>query len=324
MRLKIFCSAVTGVLAFLFVGPVFAQEAFPSKPLRIVIPWPPGGPPDLMARLAAPKMSELLGKPVVVENRAGATGTIGTGAVVKSAPDGHMLLLTPNQPIVMAPALFPTPYDPSKDLAPVATLGESMNALVVNAASNVHSVADLIAAARAKPGAVTFSSSGQGSIGHLTGELIKQLAGIDMLHIPYKSAGQSVTAVVVEEVTVSGSSIQQSLPYIKAGKLRGLGVTGVKPSKYLPELKPLAEQGVPGMAITVWYAAYAPAKTPRAILHTWRETLLKAFQDPAVQQKLDSVGIEWMWQEPDQISARIENELGQWRKVVRAANIQAH
>lgn len=160
----------------------------------LIIPFPPDGPPDLMARLVIPRLAELWGKPVMVENGSGATGTIGTSAVVKAAPDGHVLLLTPNQPIVIAPALFQTPYyDPTKDLVPVATLGESTNALVVSASSPINSVAELIAATKAKPSALSFSSSGQGSIGHLTGEMIKQLAGIDMLHVPYPGAAQSVT-----------------------------------------------------------------------------------------------------------------------------------
>jgi len=315
---------VVACLACAFVAPVFADEPFPSKTIRVVVPFPPAGPNDLMARLVAPRMSELFGKPVIVENRGGATGTIGTGAVVKSAPDGHVLLLTPNQPIVIAPALFQTPYDPAKDLIAVATLGESTNALVVSASSPINSLADLIAAAKAKPGALTFSSSGQGSIGHLTGEMIKQFAGIDILHVPYAGAGQSITAVVSGEVTMSGSSIQQSLPLIKAGKLKPLGVTGLRPSKYLPELKTLSDQGLKGLSITVWYAAYLPAKTPQSIVQSWRKTLLTTFQDPLVQQKLDGVGIEWLWQEPDQIGARIETELGQWRKVVHAAHITAH
>lgn len=314
-------SIIVAVAALLSGSTVFAQDAFPSKTIRFVVPFPPGGPPDLMARLVTPKLTELWGKPVIVENRGGATGTIGSAAVVKAAPDGHMILLTPNQPISLAPALFQTPYDPIKDLIPIAALGESTNALVVSANSSYNTVGELIAAAKAKPGALTFSSSGQGSIGHLTGEMIKQIAGIDMLHIPYPAAGPSVTAVVTGEVTVSGSSIQQSLPLLKSGRLRALGVTGPRSSKYLPELKPLAELGLPGLGITVWYAAYAPARTPRQTLLALREALLAAFQEPGVQQKLDGVGIEWLAQEPEQITARIDQELAQWRKLVQTARI---
>jgi tripartite-type tricarboxylate transporter receptor subunit TctC len=310
--------------AFAVVSPAIAEDAFPSRTIRIVIPFPPGGPPDLMARLVLPKLSESWGKPVIVDNRAGATGTIGTSAVAKAPPDGHVVLLTPNQPIVIAPALFQTPYDPTRDLVAVATLGESTNALVVGASSPINSIGELIAAAKAKPGALSFSSSGQGSIGHLTGEMIKQLAGIDMLHVPYPGAAQSVSAVVSGEVSLSGSSIQQSLPLIKAGRLKALGVTGSRPSRYLPELKPVAELGLPGMAITVWYAAYVPAKTPPQTMQLMRQTLLAAFQEANVQQKLDAAGIEWLWQEPEQISARIATELALWRRVVQAGHITAH
>ena len=312
---------IAALLAALFLPYAFAEEPFPSKTLHIVIPFPPAGPPDIMARLTAPRMSELMGRPVIVENRAGATGTIGTAAVAKSAPDGYVLLLTPNQPIVIAPALMQIPYDPAKDLLPVVAFGESTNALVVSAASPIHTLADLIAMAKTKPGAVSFSSSGQGSVGHLTGEMINQLAGIQMLHVPYAGAGQSISAVVAGDVTVSGSSIQQSLPLLKAGKLRALGVTGLKPSKYLPELKPLSDQGLKGLSITVWYAAYLPAKTPRAVAQAWRDVLFKVFREPAVEQKVDSMGIEGGVQEPDAIPARIETELAQWRKLVAAAHI---
>jgi tripartite-type tricarboxylate transporter receptor subunit TctC len=312
---------LAAILAALLCASAFAEEPFPSKTLHVIIPFPPAGPPDLMARLVAPRMSELMGRPVVIDNRAGATGTIGTAAVVKAPPDGHVLLLTPNQPIVIAPALMQTPYDPAKDLLPVVALGESTSALVVSAGSPINSLADLIAMAKAKPGAVSFSSSGQGSVGHLTGEMINLLAGIQMLHVPYASAAQSISAVVAGDVTVSGSSIQQSLPLLKAGKLKALGVTGLKPSKYIPELKTLSDQGLKGLSITVWYAAYLPAKTPRPIAQAWRDVLLKAFQDPVVQQKVDGMGIEGGAQEPEGISARIETELGQWRKVVAAAHM---
>ena len=300
-----------------------AQEAFPSKTIRLVIPFPPGGPPDLMARLVVPRLTESWGKPVIVDNRAGATGTIGTSAVVKSPPDGHVVLLTPNQPIVIAPALMNTPYDPARDLVPLTTLGDSTNALVVATSSPFKTIGELIAFAKAKPGALSFSSSGQGSIGHLTGEMIKQLAGIDMLHIAYPGAAQSVTAVVTGEVSVSGSSISQSLSLIKSGRLRPLGVTGLRPSKYLPELKPLAEQGIPGLGITVWYAAYVPAKTPPQARALLRDSLIAAFQEASVQQKLDGAGIEPLWQDPGQIVSRIDAELAQWRKLVQEAHIKA-
>lgn len=302
-----------------------AQEPFPSKTVRLVVPWPPGGPPDLVARVVAPKLSDWWGKPVIVENRAGATGTIGTDAVSKAPPDGHTLLLTPSQPIVIAPALFKTPYDPTKDLTPLAIYGESTNVLVVHPSSGINTVADLIAAAKAKPGVLTYSSAGPGSIAHLAGELTKQIAGIEMLHVPYQGAAQAVTAVLTGEVSLNFAPVQQSAPHVKAGKLKPLGVTGTRPSQFLPELQSLSAQGLSGLAATTWSAVFAPPKTSRPIVQLVRDTLEKVFQDPSVRQKLDSAGQERLWEADEAaVRIRIEMDLTKWRKVIQTANITAN
>lgn len=316
---------VVGCLACLGSVPACAQEAFPQKTVRLVVPWPPGGPPDMVARLAAPKMSELWGSPVIVENRAGATGTIGTDAVLRSAPDGHTLLLTSNQPIVIAPALFSTPYDPTKDLLPIAIFGEAPNVLIISKSSGINSVADLIALAKSKPGTLTFSSAGLGSIGHLSGELIKQIAGIDMLHVPYPGTAQAVTAVVTGEVSLTSSSMQQTVPQIKAGKVKALGVTGTRASQFMPELQPLSDQGFNGLDVTAWYGVFAPLKSSRLAIKAVRDTLQKVFQDPGVRQKVNGAGIELIWQvADDQMANRIEADLNRYRKVVQAAHITAN
>ena len=299
-----------------------AQELFPSRTVRLIVPWPPGGPPDLIARLAAPRAAEAWGKPVIVENRAGATGSIGTDAVSKSTPDGYTLLVTSSQPIVIAPALFRTPYDPVRDLKPVAILGESTNVLVLNPSSGIASVAQLVAAARARPGALTFSSSGPGSIGHLCGEMIKHIAGIDMLHVPYPGTAQAVTAVLTGEVSMNCASTQQSSAHIKSGKLKALGVTGARPSMFLPDIAPLAAQGISGLAATAWYGIFAPPKVPRPVFLQIRETFQRAFQDPLMRQKLQGAGIEPLWEEDDESGLRIEADLERYRKVVQAAHIR--
>jgi tripartite-type tricarboxylate transporter receptor subunit TctC len=316
--------AAGACLLCVFQPQAFAQEAFPSRTVRIVVPWPPGGPPDLVARLAAQKLGESWGKPVIVENRAGATGTIGTDAVVKAAPDGHTLLLTSSQPIVIAPALFKTPYDPAKDLLPLAVFGDSSNVLVVSPSSGIHSLADLIAAARAKPGALTFSSSGLGSIGHLCGEQTKQIAGIDMLHVPYPGTAQATSAVLSGEVSLNCASIQQSAPQIKAGKLKALGTSGTRASQFLPELQTLAAQGLDGLAVNAWYGVFAPPRTPASVAQVLRDALQKVFQDPGVRQKLEGAGIERLWEEGDQAADRIESELARYRKLVQAAHITSN
>lgn len=316
---------VVGCLACLGAASAYTQEPFPLKTVRLVVPWPPGGPPDMVARLAALKMNELWGSPVIVENRAGATGTIGTEAVLRSAPDGHTLLLTSNQPIVIAPALFSTPYDPTKDILPLAIFGEAPNVLIVSKSSGINSVAELIAVAKAKPGALTFSSAGLGSIGHLSGELAKQIAAIDMLHVPYPGTAQAVTAVVTGEVWITCSSMQQTMPQIKAGKVKALGVTGTRPSQFMPELQPLSDQGFNGLDVTAWYGVFAPLKTSRQTIKIVRDTLQKVFQDPGVRQKLNGAGIELIWQvADDQMANRIEADLNRYRNVVQAAHITAN
>lgn len=304
---------------------VWAQQAFPSKTVRLVVPWPAGGPPDMVARLASQKMSEMWGSPVIVENRAGATGTIGTDAVVRSAADGYTLLLTSNQPIVIAPALFPTPYDPTRDFMTVTIFGEAPNVLVVSRASGIKTVAELVAAAKARPGALTFSSAGPGSIGHLSGELIKQVAGIDMLHVPYPGTAKAVTAVMSGEVSLTVSSMQQTLPQIKAGKLTALGVTSTRSSQFAPELQPLSDQGFKGLDVTAWYGVFSPLKLPPPVIRSLQDTFQKVFEDPGIRQKINAAGIELIWLvAPDRTAARIEADLNRYRSVVQAAGIKVN
>ncbi len=312
-------------LALACVGAAaFAQDAFPSRSVRIVVPWPPSGPPDIVARLVAPRLGELWGKPVIVENRAGATGTIGTDWVARSPADGYTVLLTSNQPLVIAPAMMRVPYDPAKDLAPVAMVGQSVITLVVNPSLGINSVAELIAYAKAKPGALTYATSGVGSLGHLGGELVKQIAGIDMVHVPYQGAAPAVTAVIAGEVAVGFPPIQQAVPLVKSGKLRALGVAAMQPSQFLPDVPTLVSQGLGGVVVTTWIGAFAAPKTPRATVQVLKDGLQKALQDPGIRQKLVDAGVEPVWQEPDQLAAALESDLARWRKVIATAKITAN
>src|SRR5258706_5590536 len=236
-----------------------AQGVFPSKSVRMIAPLPPGGPLDLVARLYAQKLTELWAKPVVVENRAGATGTIGADAVAKSAPDGHTLLFTPDLPITMAPALFQPPYDPKTDLLPLAAVGAGVNALFAHPSTGANNLAELVEAARRKPGALTFSSSGNASPGHLCGEMLKKAAGIDLTHVPYKGAAPAMTAVLAGEVSLFCGPIPAGLPHVRSGQLKALATTGESPAAQMPEIKPVAES-YPGVTVTVWYGVFAPGK----------------------------------------------------------------
>jgi tripartite-type tricarboxylate transporter receptor subunit TctC len=311
-------------LALLLVAlaaPAAAQDVYPSKPVRFVVPFPASGPLDVMARLYAQKLGERWGRPVIVENRTGATGTIGADAVAKAAPDGYTLLFTVDLPIVMAPALVKPPYDPKTDLVPVAAVGETMNMLVVHPSTGITTLAELVAAARAKPGALTFSSAGNASPGHVCGEMLKSAAGIDLTHVPYKGAAPAMQAALAGEVSMFCGPVTQGLPHVKSGKLRALGVSGDKPSPLLPELKPLSAT-FPGLVVSNWYAVFAPPKTPAAVLSTLRAELKRTYDDPEVRQRLDSLGMDPLWLESAQVSAAIDRDLAKWSGVVKAANIK--
>lgn len=301
--------------------PAAAQDAYPSKPVRFVVPFPAAGPLDVMARLYAQKLGDRWGRPVIVENRAGATGAIGAEAVAKAAPDGYTLLFTVDLPIVMAPALVKTPYDPKTDLVPVAAVGETMNMLVVHPSVGVSTVPELVAAAKAKPGALTFSSAGNASPGHVCGEMLKSAAGIDLTHVPYKGAAPAMQAALAGEVSMFCGPVTQGLPHVRSGKLRALGVTGERPSPLLPDLKPLSAT-FPGLVVSNWYAVFAPPKTPAAVLSTLRAELRRTYDDPEVRQRLDSLGMDPLWMEPAQVSAAIERDLARWGEVIRRANIK--
>ena len=307
--------------AIFFPAGAVAQEPFPAKPLRVIVPWPPGGPPDIVMRLIAPKITETWGRPVVVENRAGATGTIGSDLVAKAAPDGYTLLFTSNQPLTIAPALFKVPFDTKRDFIPVAIVTEDMLVLVANAALGINSVAALLAAARAKPGALTYATAGIGSFGHLSGEFLNMVAGVSLVHVPYQGTAQTVTPVVTGEIALGIPPPQQVAAHIKSGKLKALGVTGSKPSPVLPEVQPLSAQGLDGLVITTWAGGLLPAKTPPAQVQAWREALRSAMQDDGVRQKLRAAGINQDWQEGERMAEVIDTDLAKYRKVIAAAKI---
>lgn len=313
-------------LALIFAAMVFAggaaAQGYPERSVRMVVPFPPAGPLDLMARLYAQKLSEHWGKPVVVENRVGATGTIGTEAVAKAPSDGHTLLFTVDLPVVMAPALFKPPYDVKADLLPIAILADGMNALVVHPSVGVNTLAELIALGKAKPGSLTYSSAGNASPGHMCAEMIKSAAGVNFTHIPYKGAAPAMTAVVAGEVSMFCGPVLQGLPHIKAGRLKALAVTGSGPSPHLPDVRPLAAS-YPGLVVTNWFGAFAAPRTPPAIAQILRDAFRRAFDDPAIQQKLSGAGLDPLWVEGKDFEASIERDLAKWTRVVRESNIKA-
>lgn len=300
---------------------VQAQAVFPSKPVRVIVPLPAGGPADFVARLYAQKLTERWAKPVVVENRAGATGTIGADAVVKSAPDGHTLLFTPDLPVAMAPALFKPPYDPKTDLLPLAAVGAGVSALFAHPSAGANTLAELVEAARRKPGALTFSSAGNASPGHLCGEMLKKAAGIDLTHVPYKGAAPAMTALLAGEVSLFCAPIPAGLPHLRSGKLKALATTGDSPAAQLPEIKPVAES-YPGVTVTVWYGVFAPAKTPAALAAAIRSDLRRVFDDADTKARIAAAGVDSVWMDDKQLAAAIDRDLVKWTRVVRESNIK--
>jgi tripartite-type tricarboxylate transporter receptor subunit TctC len=310
--------------ALLFCLPAAAQDAYPSRPVKLVVPFPAGGPLDLLARVVAQKLGEDWRNPVVVENVTGATGSIGAHQVARAAPDGYTLLVTVDIPLTMYPAVAKKlPYDPAADFKPIASLARTDNGLFVNPALGVSTVQELVELAKRQPGKLTFSSAGIGAPAHFAGELFKVIAGIDMTHVPYKGAAPAMAAALSGEVNLMFGPIAQGLPQVKAGRLKALGVTGPHPTPLLPGVKPLVEQGFPGLLVFNFYPVMAPAQTPDAVTQKVRAGLKAVMSDPGVRTRLQAAAIEPVWDEPQQVSAALKADLMRWSALAKRAGIQS-
>lgn len=299
-----------------------AAQPFPSKPVRLVVPWSPGGGVDTMARILQSKLSEGLGQPVIVENRAGATGAIGTDFVAKSAPDGYTLIMGSPGSMSIASVLNPRlPYKPVTDLAPVAMTANISNVLVVNPSLPVNNVSELIALARAQPGKITFGSSGLGSVLHLTGELLKMLANIDLLHVPYKGTNPALADIVGGQTSMMFAD-PSALPLVKSGKLRALAQTSAKRSSAMPDIPTVAESGVQGFVVDSWYAIFAPAGTPAPVIARLNMNIVKAIKDPELNTKLIAAGQDPAPSTPQELDAKLKADIALWTRVVEAAKIK--
>jgi len=310
--------------ALLCCLPAAAQDAYPSRPVKLVVPFPAGGPLDLLARVVAQKLGEDWKNPVVVENVTGATGSIGANQVARAAPDGYTLLVTVDIPLTMYPAVAKKlPYDPAADFKPIASLARTDNGLFVNPALGVSTVQELVELAKKQPGKLTFSSAGIGAPAHFAGELFKVIAGIDMTHVPYKGAAPAMAAALSGEVDLMFGPIAQGLPQVKAGRLKALGVTGPHPTPLLPGVKPLVEQGFPGLLVFNFYPVMAPAQTPDAVTQKVRAGLKAVMSDPGVRTRLQAAAIEPVWDEPQQVSAALKADLMRWSALAKRAGIQS-
>ena len=299
--------------------PAGAQQ-YPTRPVRFVVPFAPGGSTDTLARTGGMKLTDALGQQVVVDNRPGANGDIGMMIVAKAPPDGYTIVLGYIANLAIAPSLYAKmPYDPVKDFQPLTQPASSPNVLTAHPSVPANSLQELIALAKAKPGAVSFASTGVASVGHLTGELINNLAGIRMTHVPYKGSGQAVTDILGGHVQVMFSGFSSTLHHIKAGKLRALAVTGPKRSNALPQVATIAEQGFPGVEATAWYGILAPAGTPKPVVTRLHGEMVKILKLTDVTQKLEGLGFEIVASTPEQLGAYIRSEIKKWEKVVRAS-----
>lgn len=315
-RVVIIAGAVAMLLGATALG-ASAQE-YPSKPIRLLVPFPPGGGTDILARVVGQKMSETLGQPVIVENKPGAGGNIGVDLAAKSAPDGYTIVIGQTSNLAVNPTLYPKlPYNPLKDLAPIGLIASAPLAIVVPAASPYKTLADPLSVAKAKPGDVTFASPGNGTVAHLAGELIQKAAGVKFEHIPYKGASQALTDLLGGQVQLYSSSVPTALGHIKSGKLRAIAVTSTKRVADLPDTPTVAELGFAGFEASTWFGLLAPAGTPEPIITKLHQHLTSALEAASVQEKIKAEGAERLTSNPREFRAFLTGEIEKWGKVVR-------
>jgi tripartite-type tricarboxylate transporter receptor subunit TctC len=301
---------------------VASAQTYPNRPITLVVPFPPGGIADGTARVVGPALSAALGQPVVIENRGGSGGNLGVAAVARAAPDGYTLLMTPNSPVVQNPFMFKNyPINSERDLAPIAMIGEGYIGLVVQKSSPINSVQDVIAAAKAKPGELTFGNIGVGSSHYFAGALLNKKADINIIPVPFQGAGPAMQNLLGGHVSMSYGTLSGVLSYVQSGQLKLLAVAESKRVRDLPDVPTIAET-VPGVVTSTWEGFFAPAGTPSAIIDRLYEATKKALESPEVQQKLTRIGIVPNLMPPDELKRTVHEDLKFWRQAVEAAGLQ--
>ena len=298
-----------------------SAQSYPSRPIHIVAPFPAGGGYDFLSRLIAPEMTRSFGQPVVVENKAGANGNIGTDAVAKSAPDGYTLLMGGNSPLALNVALYALPYDPVKDFAPISRVATQPNLLAAHPSVPVSSLAELIDYARANPGKLTYGSAGNGSPQHLAAELLKRMAGIELVHVPYKGAAPNAQALLAGEISIAFNIILLPLPHVQSGRLTGLALASAKRSPLAPGLPTMSELGYP-IDIDTWYGLVAPAGTPAEIIAKLNTEVVRILSLPELSERTRSQGIELGASSPDEFAAFLRADIARWGKAIRETGIK--
>ena len=317
-RRQLVAAALAALAALAANGPALA-EAYPSKPIKIVVPYTPGGPTDIAARIVGQKLSEQLRQPVIIDNKPGAGGNIGADAVAKAPADGYTLLLVTTGHTIN-PALYPKmPYDLKKDLVPVSQLTSGPMVVAVNPGLGVNSIQELIALAKAKPGTLNFASAGNGASTHLAPELFSMMAGIKMNHIPYKGSAPALTDVMAGNAQVAFDFMTSAMPYVRGGKLKGLATTGLTRSPAAPELPTVAEAGVPGFEVIGWNGVMVPAGTPAEVIAKLNAEIKKALALPEVSDRIAALGSSAHWSAPADFGNYVQAETAKWGKVVKAS-----
>ena len=316
--LAVFCWAVAAG------GPGYAQApAYPAKPVRIVVPFPPGGINDVVTRLIAPRLSESTGQSFVIENRGGATGTIGAAVVAKAAPDGYTLLSVGSATASVAPHLYASlPYDQLRDFAPIGRIASIASIVLVHPSLPANSMAELISLIKSKPGAITFGSGGAGGSQHVGAELLRSLIGVQMTHVPYKGGGPAMIDLLAGQVSMMIEPMPTALPQLRSGKLRGLAITTLARSATLPDLPTVDESGVPGFDFTIWLGLFAPAGTPPEIIGTLNRELGTVLRAPAMRERLSQQGADPVTDSPEEFAAYARGDFQRWGQVVRASGMK--
>ena len=306
------------LLALLMCSAVAAQD-YPSKPVRLVVGFPPGGGTDVVARMLQPRLGELLGQPIVIDNRPGATGTVAAGHVAKSAPDGYTIMMGHVSVNAIAPSLFSNlPYDVERDFAPIGIAAAVPHIVVVHPSLSVATLKELIAYLKARPGQVTFPSAGNGSMPHLAGELFQSLAGVKLVHVPYKGSGQSMQDLLGGQHLVAFDTMPASAPHVRSGKLRALAVSSSERVSTLSDVPTAEEAGLPGYVVTTWYGVFAPAGTPPAIVRRLHAELVKALRTPDVHEKLQGIGADGsVSKSPAEFAALVRADTARYAKIAR-------
>jgi tripartite-type tricarboxylate transporter receptor subunit TctC len=318
-----FFAACGLVFACMAAAAAADTPAYPARPIRLLIPFPPGGGADTLARIITPKLYAALGQQWVIDNRGGAAGNIATEVVAKAAPDGYTLLLDFSTALTVNPSLYKLPFDVLKDLQPIALLAGAQYMLVLHPSVKADNLKEFIELVKANPGKLNYASAGVGSPLHLAAELFKYRGGLNIVHVPYKGGGPAAAAVLGGEAQVLFGSFASSYPHVKSGRLKGIAVTGPKRSPVAPEIPTIAEAAFPGFDVSAWYGLSAPAKTPQAIINLLQNTALKVVQLPDVQEAFSHQGLDVTPKGSAEFAVQIKKETEVWAKVIKAAGIHA-